>query len=149
LYDEAMKCIWAAMVFSILGTTGPAFSQTPESTSSGVGFDCWIGTGEGPLLTPYIRCIADRDLPSAALPDPPSEAFLESLHQELHRGAGATVEKMYKTNIQLVRESRAVWHIRIHSYPTDSSWQENMPERLVRALLCPTEGKCTVFIRKP
>lgn len=144
-----MKCLWTVAFFSLLSTSGLAFAQTPESISPEIGFDCWIGTGPGPLLTPYIRCIADRDLPYAALPDPPSDALLESLHQELHRGSGTTVEKIFKTNIKLVRESRAVWNIRIYDYPTDSSWQENMPERLVRALLCPKEGKCAVFFRKP
>ncbi|MBI3093763.1 MAG: hypothetical protein HYY97_02735 [Rhodocyclales bacterium] len=135
-----------AILCGVLLAIGPARAQTAEVTQSDIGFDCWIG-GEGTqIYTHYIRCIADRDLAHPELIDPQSEAVLKLLHSELHR-SGADAEKAFKANIQLVREAGAVWHIRIYSYPSDSSWQEGMPERLVRAVLCPRQVHCAVTLR--
>lgn len=127
---------------------GMACGQTVPGAASGAGFDCWVGYDGKPDYTHYIRCIADRDIPSPPAPDSRSEAFLELLHQELHRGGGSSAEKIFKSNIEVVRESRAVWNIRIYSYPTEWSWKEGMPERLVRAVLCPRETTCSVLIRE-
>lgn len=129
-------------------SAGMAFGQTPQGASSSPGFDCWIGYDDKPYYTHYIRCIADRDIPPPPSPDKRSEALLESIHQELHGGTGASAEKMFKSNIEVVRESRAVWNIRIYSYPYEWSWKEGMPERLVRSVLCPKEGSCPVLIRQ-
>ena len=135
-----MLCGW-------LFAAGFAFGQTAATTQPGVGFDCWIGADGKPYYTHYIRCMADRDLPHPELSNPYSDALLDLLHRELHQRSGADAERMFKTNIELVRETRSVWNIRIHSYPSDWSWQEGTPERLVRAVLCPQVGQCTVMIR--
>lgn len=126
---------------------GIARAQTTEETPSGVGFDCWVGADERPFLTHYIRCIADRDLPHPELINPRSEALLDLLHRELHQHSGADAEKALKANLELVRETRSVWNIKIYSYPSDWSWREGTPERLVRAVLCPKDMPCAVMIR--
>lgn len=146
-YDFAMRqaCTIACGLLALAGAAG---AQTAaEATSSGVGFDCWIGSDGSPYYTHYIRCIADRDLPHPEPVNPQSGALLDLLHRELHQQSGADAEKMFKANIELVRETRSVWNIRIHSYPSDWSWQEGTPERLVRAVMCPRDMPCTVMIR--
>lgn len=145
-YDFAMRYA-CAILCGLLLATGPARSQTAEVTRPDIGFDCWIG-GEGTqIYTHYIRCIADRDLAHPESIDPQSDAVLNLLHRELHQRSGSDAEKAFKANIELVREAGSVWSIRIYSYPSDSSWQEGMPERLVRAVLCPRQAHCAVMIR--
>jgi hypothetical protein len=131
----------------LLLLAGVAGAQTADGTPSGIGFDCWIGSDCKPFFTHYMRCFADRDLPHPELSNPNSDALLDLLHRELHQHSGADAEKMFKANIELVRETRSVWNIRIHSYPSDWSWQEGTPKRLVRAVLCPKEAPCAVMVR--
>lgn len=118
-------------------------AQNPATTAPG--FDCWIGDDSN---VHYIRCIVDRDIPPEASSNERADALMESIHQELHRGTGAKAERVFKSNIELVRVSGAVWNIRIHSYPYEWSWKEGMPERLVRAALCPPGASCPVLIRR-
>lgn len=125
-----------------------AVGQTTEETFAATGFDCWIGSSGPPLHTRFIRCMTDRDLPHADLGNTQTDEVMDMLHREFHSRSGAAAETMFKANIDLIRMSRSVWSIRIFSYPYDWSWQEGTPERLVRAVLCPSEGSCTVMIRK-
>lgn len=119
-----------------------------DNERRGVGFDCWVGYDGKPYFTSYIRCIADRDLPQAAPLDPESDLLLDLLHRELHTRSGAEAERTMKAHMELVREARAVWSIRIHSYPYEWSWNEGRPEQLVRAVLCPKNVPCAVMIRQ-
>ncbi|MDP2133018.1 MAG: hypothetical protein Q8J99_05350 [Sulfuritalea sp.] len=128
-------------------TAASVRAQTTDVPPAGVGFDCWVGHDGKPFFTNYIRCIADRDLPHPELVNQQSETFLHLLHQELHAKSGADAEAMMKANIELVRETRSIWNIRIHSYPYEWSWREGRPEQLVRAVLCPADLPCTVLVR--
>lgn len=148
MYDDAMKRLRSIGVFAMLSVAATAFGQTTEETSTTTGFDCWIGSNGPPLHTRFIRCMTDRDLPHAKLSNTQTEAVMQLLHQEFHGKSGAAAETMFKANIELIRLSPSVWNIRIFSYPSEWSWQEGTPERLVRAVLCPSEGSCTVMIRK-
>jgi hypothetical protein len=125
-----------------------AFAQTTDATLTTTGFDCWIGDNGSTLQTRFIRCMGDRDLPHLELGNPQTEAAIQLLHQEFHAKSGAAAEKMFKANIEVLRMSPSVWSIRIFSYPSDWSWREGTPEKLVRAVLCPSTGTCTVTIRK-
>lgn len=145
-YDFAMRYA-CAILFGLLLAVGLVRGQTAEVTQSGIGFDCWIGVDGTQIHTHYIRCIAKQDLAHPESIDPQSDAVLNLLHRELHQRSGADAEKAFKANIQRVRETGSVWNIPIYSYPSDSSWQEGMPERLVRAVLCPRQGHCAVTIR--
>ena len=137
-----------SIAMGLLLPAAPAFGEEALPATSSVGFDCWVGRDGKPFYTNYIRCIADRDLPQTAQPDPESELILDLLHRELHTRSGADAEKTMKAHIELVRETRAVWSIRIHSYPYEWSWQEGRPEQLVRSVLCPNDVPCTVMIRQ-
>lgn len=143
-YDIAMSLVRLSLLLLTLQVSA-SHAQTP---SGNAGLDCWIGNDGAPYFTHYIRCIADRDLPHPTLENPQGEALLETLHNQLHGISGAAAEKTLKTNVELVRETHAVWSIRIHSYPADWSWVEGMPERLVRSVLCPPNTACTVMIRR-
>jgi hypothetical protein len=126
--------------------TAPALAQTTDGPPAEVGFDCWIGTEGPPFHLTYIRCISDRELPHPELADARLNDFLDRLHREFHDKSGKAAEQMYKANIELVRESRSVWNIRIYSYPYELSWAEGRPQQLVRAVLCPKDIPCTVVL---
>lgn len=111
-----------------------------------MGLDCWIGLDGGRAPVNYIRCIIDRDLPHPELANLRLDAFLDSLHAELHQKSGADAERLYKANLSLVKEAPAVWSIRIISYPYEWSWDEGRPQQLVRAVLCPADTACTVNV---
>ncbi|MCK9283614.1 MAG: hypothetical protein M0P39_04960 [Rhodocyclaceae bacterium] len=136
------------IVCGLLGAVGMAFGQTAAMFFPGPGFDCWIGSDGSPYYTHYIRCMADRDIPHEPVTENRVESLMESLHQELHGGSGASTERLFKSNIELVKEGGGIWNIRIHSYPADWSWNERMPEQLVRSVLCPSDAACPVMIRK-
>lgn len=123
----------------------PGFAQTMAEPAQ-MGLDCWIGLEGGASQINYIRCIVDRDLPHPELANQRLDAFLESLHNELHGKSGADAERMYKANLSLTREARSVWSIRIVSYPYEWSWEEGLPQKLVRAVLCPADISCRVIV---
>lgn len=148
MYDDAMKRLHSIGAFVMLSAVALAFGQTAEESSTTTGFDCWIGSNGPPYETRFIRCMADRDLPHIKLSNAQSEEVMHLLHQEFHGKSGAAAETMFKANIELIRMSPSVWNIRIFSYPSDWSWQEGMPERLVRSVLCPSTGICSVVVRK-
>lgn len=148
MYDDDMKRLHSIGAFVMLFAAAAAFGQTTEETSAAMGFDCWIGSNGPPLHTRFIRCMADRDLPHVELGNIQTEEVMDLLHREFHSKSGAAAERMFKANIELIRMSPSVWNIRIFSYPSDWSWQEGTPERLVRAVLCPSVGTCSVVIRK-
>ncbi|MDA8259430.1 MAG: hypothetical protein M0Z99_27960 [Betaproteobacteria bacterium] len=143
-----MKRLRSIGVLVSLSAATVAFGQPTAATFTTTGFDCWIGSNGPSLQTRFIRCMTDRDLPHAELSNTQTEEAMHLLHQEFHGKSGAAAEIMFKANLELIRMSPSVWNIRIFSYPSDWSWQEGTPERLVRAVLCPSEGNCTVMIRK-
>ena len=124
---------------------GASLAQT-SAEPAGMGLDCWVGLDRGQIQINYIRCIADRDLPHPELADQRLSAFLDALHRELHDKSGADAERMYKANTTLVQESSSIWNIRIMSYPYEWSWEEDRPQRLVRAVLCPKDVSCRVNV---
>lgn len=128
----------------------PALAQVPESNLSSPGFDCWIGSDGKPYHRYYIRCMVDRDLApvaTAAL-DLRFEALMELLHQEFHYGTDGKAEELFNANTELLKENAGVWTISIFSPPSEQSWDEGLPERLARAVLCPREGQCSIVMRR-
>lgn len=145
---HTMRKILSVGLFALLLAAATAFGQTIDTRSTTTGFDCWIGDNGSALQTRFIRCMVDRDLAHVEVSITRTEEAMQLLHQEFHGKSGAAAEKMFKANIDVIRMSPLVWSIRIFSYPADWSWQEGTPERLVRAVLCPGVGTCTVMIRK-
>jgi hypothetical protein len=125
-----------------------AFAQTVGEPVPAVGFHCWIGNDGAPLFTRRIRCIADRVLRLEEMPDMQSPTIVDILHRELHFGSGVSTEKMFKANIERVRDTGEVWNIRIFTDPYDSSWEEKRPQTLVNAVLCPVDMSCTVIFTR-
>ncbi len=111
-----------------------------------IGLDCWIGQDGTPLRIHYIRCIADRDLAHPELDDEALELLLDQLHRELHQMSGESAERLYRSKIDLLRESRSIWSIRIYSFPYEWSWADGRPQRLVRAVLCPNGVDCRITV---
>ena len=148
MYDAMMKSLLSIGIFSILFTAATAYGQTAAAPSAGVGFHCWVGTDGAPLFTRRIRCIADRELRLEEMPDMESPNIVDLLHRELHFGSGVSTEKVFKANIERVRESGEVWNIRIFTDPYDASWDERRPQLLVNAVLCPRETTCNVMFTR-
>lgn len=134
----------AALLLMLIA--GSPSAQTADPHLPTVGLDCWVGQDGPPLHVNFIRCMVDRDLPYPPLADQKLDAFLSNLHTELHSKSGADAERLYKGNIELVRESVSVWNIRIFTYPYEWSWEEGRPQQLVRAVLCPRDVNCTVKV---
>jgi hypothetical protein len=140
-YDWSMR--FAHLLWPGLLAAGMAFGQTQPPPDAG--FDCWVGADGKPYYTHYIRCIADLDIAHNGTTEERLDDAMALLHREVHGGSSATSERIFKANIEHLS---GVWNIRIHSYPSDWSWQDGMPERLVRNVLCPQQGRCSVLIRK-
>lgn len=132
-------------IFLLMLVAGPVLAQS-TSPSNTIGLDCWVGQDGPPLNINFIRCMVDRDLPYPVLVDQRIDVFLTDLHKELHGKSGADAERMYKANIELVRESSSIWNIRIFSFPYEWSWQEGRPQQLVRSVLCPRDVSCVVNV---
>jgi hypothetical protein len=146
-YDAHMNFAHA-ICLAWLFAAGVALGQAPAAASADTGFDCWIGADGPPDYTHYIRCVSDRDIAPKVSADRRHEDVMQQLRREVRDGSSATAERAFQANFKLIHEAAGVWNIRIHSYPSDWSWREGMPERLVRAVLCPPEGPCSVLIRK-
>jgi hypothetical protein len=143
-----MKLLSSIGILAILFAAATVFAQTTGELPVGVGFHCWIGTDGAPLFTRRIRCFADRELRLEEMPDMESPTIIDLLHREVHFGSGVSTEKMFKANIERVRESREVWNIRIFSDPYDASWEERRPQQLVNAVLCPRDLTCAVMFSR-
>ncbi len=118
-------------------------SQTPT-----MAFDCWITTGRQQATTHYLVCIVDRDgLPPAdeAL-DPPELIALDTVHRLLHQGELAELDRYVRDNAGVLAPGD-LRRIRLFSYPSSWSWDEERPQLLVR-MLCPDGYHCPVFIRR-
>lgn len=144
----SMRPLTRSLCCSLFFVAGLAIAQTPAAVSPNAGFDCWVGHDGKPFYTAYIRCIADRDVAPDVPLNTPIDSLVELLHRELHEGSSRGAEKAFNANVELIREAGGVWSICIHAYPSDWSWDEGMPERLVRGVLCPQEGPCPVMIRR-
>lgn len=143
-----MKRLCSTGIFAIFFAAATAFGQTSGEPLPGVGLHCWIGTDGAPLFTRRIRCIADRELRLEELPDMESPNIIDILHRELHFGSGISAEKIFKANIERIRETGEVWNIRIFTDPYNSSWEEKRPQRLVNAVLCPIDTTCNVMFTR-
>lgn len=113
--------------------------------SPAAGWDCWVDSGEGG----GIRCIADRDVrprspgDSSADDDEGAEVLLERVHDSLHRGDPARAGELVRDRAHLLRPGD-VWTVRLSAPPTETSWLEGRPARLVRALMCRGTPACPV-----
>lgn len=149
VYDLAMRPLTRSLCCGLSLVAGLALAQTPVESPLNAGFDCWIGNDGRPFYTAYIRCLADRDIVPALPTHTPLSIVLDRLHHDLHHdGSSKKVEATFNANIELLKGAAGVWNIVIQSYPSDWSWEEEMPARLVRGVLCPDVEHCPILIRK-
>lgn len=112
-----------------------------------VGFDCWI-SAESRFSTYYIRCIHDRDLlpPAGAPQDVEADQTFGEIQRVLHAGGSTDeLDQLVRTNARAVQRGFFT-SIRIFSYPSEWSWEEEQPQLLVQTL-CPEGSVCRVFVR--
>jgi len=143
-----MKLSRSISALGLLFVAATAFAQTAGEPVPGVGLHCWLGSDGAPFFARKIRCITDRELRLDELPDLQSPTIVDLLHRELHFGTAVSTERVFKANIERVQESAEVWTIRIFNEPYDSSWEEQRPQRLVNAVLCPAGWNCTVMFTR-
>lgn len=139
---------WFGTIFLSAVFVIPVRSSAAETDA--LYWDCWIDEGESTPTS--INCIRDPDSPGYKPREDSKDRLEESLiahiHDQLHAGKTTDLGKFISNNIQVFRRD-SVWGISIYSEPYDSSWDEERPETLVRAILCPSNIPCTVLIIRP
>jgi len=129
-----------------LGMLPAAHAQ--ESPRPTLPFDCWISADDTYAPSPYIACIRDRD----GLPPPdetieaPEVVALATIHRLLHEGNEIELDRYVRANAAALRNGE-IRKIRLFSYPSPWSWDEQRPQLLV-GTLCPEGYDCPVFIRR-
>ena len=139
------------MVLTLL-MVSPALSAAENQ--SDLAWDCWVDP-TGPSAK--IRCIKDRDpgvrrptIDEAALDedDAAAEALLDLVHDLLHSGSASELNQTVRDTAPWLRDGD-LWSIRIHNPPCEDSWQRQLPQTLVRSLLCSGKPTCQVRFRPP
>lgn len=142
----AKVAVVLGMLLMLAGWASPARAQEEGKL---LALDCWIFEEGDKFKTHHIRCIRDRshfpvEENSAA---PPNVVAYERLHQLLHQGSTEALDRYVRENISVLSNGD-MRTIRIFTYPAPWSWNEEFPQKLVRAVLCPKGQSCPVFIRR-
>jgi hypothetical protein len=129
-----------------LATVPAAHAQVDETPT--MAFDCWVTTDDPLATTHYIVCIPDRDdlPPVDDAIDPPEIIALDRVHELLHSGTLGDLDRYAWDNMELLKNA-GLRRIRIFSYPSTWSWDEESPHLLVQ-MLCPDGYVCPVYIRR-
>lgn len=144
-YSKPRRLLLATLTAVFLSLPSPETQAQTASETKVLAWDCWIGA-EG---TVKIRCIRCRDkLPPSDLDDDLESVLLEHIHGRIHSGQTSELDRFVQQNAQVFRET-SLWTILIYSLPYDSSWLEQRPQRLVKAVLCPQGYECPVLLRRP
>lgn len=111
--------------------------------------DCWVFEEKNFYKTHHIRCIRDLShLPALDNATAPANVITyEQIHRLLHQGSIEALDRYVQENIRMLKVGD-MWSIRIYSYPSPWSWDEELPQQLVRSALCPKGYTCPVFIRR-
>lgn len=123
-------------------------AQAQDPTPSTKGFDCWISVLDSYYQAHYILCIEDRsaltplDVSTAA----PNQLVLDEIHRLVHEGTHEELDMYVAINAPLL-EPADLWRIRILSYPSEYSWEEERPQTLAR-MLCAEGYDCPIFFRR-
>jgi hypothetical protein len=140
-----MKSLMLLGVLSLLFLSSKLVWAVEQPPS--VGFDCWI-SAESRFTTYFIRCIHDRNLLPAATTneDPEVDRTFGEIQRLLHSGGSTDeLDRLVRTNARKVQRGFFT-SIRIFSYPSEWSWEEQQPQLLVQTL-CPEGSVCRVFVR--
>ncbi len=109
-------------------------------------YDCWVGNASGKYTTQFIRCIADRSSLGGGgqVSEGGYEAILDLIHRQLHGGKVEEAESTLRANADRLRAGDYA-SVLLYSYPTEWSWKDALPQRLVQSALC-REGNCTAIV---
>lgn len=135
---------WLALTAAVLlALSAGARAQTSPSA---VSWDCWVSLSEAIA----IRCIAAREGIPPADPalDDMQTVLLDHIHTLIHAGSTVAIDGIVANNLEVFKDG-SIWTIRIWNIPYDSSWAEDRPTRLVRAVLCPRDVACKVMVTRP
>lgn len=144
-YSKPCRLLLVTLAALLLSLPAAETQAQTASEAKVLAWDCWIGA-EGIVK---IRCILCRDkLPPSDLDDDLESALLEHIHSRIHSGQTSELDRLVQQNAQIFRDT-SLWTIFIHSLPYDSSWLEQRPQRLVRAVLCPQGYECPVLLPRP
>lgn len=123
-------------------------ARAQDATSATKAFDCWISVLDSYYQAHYILCIEDRSAlpPLDAVAAAPNQLVLDEIHRLVHEGTHDELDIYVAMNAPLL-EPADLWRIRILSYPSEYSWEEERPQMLVR-MLCPAGSDCPVFFRR-
>lgn len=123
-------------------------ARAQDATPSTNGFDCWISVLDSYYQAHYILCIEDRsaspplDISTAG----PNQLVLDEIHRLVHEGTHEELDMYVAMNAPLL-EPGSLWRIRILSYPSEYSWEEERPQMLAR-MLCAQGSDCPIFFRR-
>ena len=108
-------------------------------------WDCWISSGNARIVDYYIRCIRDREIaPPEPPPDSTQAVLLDMIHERIHRNEAIEIDK--DLNAGRLNEVLAhIWRIRIHQYPSETSWEQQYPQQLAQ-VLCRKRPDCAVLL---
>lgn len=134
----------AISLAALLGTSAPSAAQNAPSLN----WECWIGQRE-PISINCIQYPSLYDL--GRLEDPGDKmeaALLNFIHKVIVSRNTAGLDEFVDMHSGQLREG-ALHVIPIWAYPSESSWREGMPAKLVKATLCPSDTPCTVTLDRP
>jgi hypothetical protein len=144
-HRKSFQC-WLAAV-ATAGFLQAPFVALAQTVGAGtVSWDCWLSLPQ--VIS--IRCIAAREGMPPADParDDMETVLLDHIHTLIHSGHPVDIDGVVSKNIEVFHEG-SIWTIRVWNIPYDSSWAEDRPARLVRAVLCPAGVTCNVLVVRP
>jgi hypothetical protein len=122
-----------------------AFAQTTDGNN--LSWLCWMNSNNPPV----IRClleIADQPAP-LTLEEADASEILELLNTRFYEGATSDeLERLYQLYSSTTADNE-ILTIPLHTIPYQSSWREQRPQQLLRALLCDKDSPCSITLRKP
>lgn len=143
-----MMRFFKALMLGVVITSGPLSAVAAETAPAY--WDCWVEENNAEPTS--INCIRDPDSPNYKPPGDGKadgeEALIEHIHNKIHGGDTTNLGRFIRDNVKVFHRD-SIWGIYIFSEPYDTSWDEERPETLVRALLCPGKVECVVMINRP
>jgi hypothetical protein len=130
----------------LLGMVPVVHAQEPPRPT--LPLDCWISADDKYGTMPFIACIRDRGErpPADDAFDAPEVVALDTIHRLLHDGAKAELDRYVRANAAALQNGE-IRRIRLFSYPSQWSWDEERPQFLA-GILCPDGYDCPIFFRR-
>jgi hypothetical protein len=137
---------WLAAAATVVFWLASSVARAQAVGAGTVSWDCWLSLSQ--VIS--IRCIAAREgiPPADPARDNMETVLLDHIHALIHSGHPVDIDGVVSRNLEVFHEG-SIWTIRVWNIPYDSSWAEDRPARLVRAVLCPAGVTCNVLVVRP